>query len=198
MITEYGKMLLTLDAEISAMIGGVLIAARQTTSNPTIQATEPWWFPVGMLAMFLLVSWLALDTVKALIKNARLYLIISSYPLFLVSCNFVFTFIYIYWNVPSLVGGLSKITSPEQITAIITPMYRNMIIGQRVFMDLVCIFLAPIYAYYVAKELKIYKRLGIDSSNPTKPRKLKKLSSNDTVIEMLRSTIIKGADDREY
>lgn len=72
-----------------------------------------------------------------------------------------------------------------------------MIIGGRVIGDLLCMFLAPIYAYYVARELKIYKRLGIDSSKP-KIEKPKKQTSNDIVIEMLRSTIIKSADDREY
>jgi hypothetical protein len=199
MITEYGKMLLTLDGEISATMAGMLLVAKTTVTNSTIQATQPWWTPIGFIVLIAIVGFLVMDTVKALIKNARLYLIISSYPLLAISSNIIFTWVYLTWSLPSLVQQLSVSNmTPEALVSIVTPVYRNMIIFERVILDLVCVFLAPLYAYYVAKELKIYKRLGIEPSKPTKPKKPRKQTSNDIVIDMLRSTIIKSADDREY
>ena len=195
MITEYGKMLMTLDGEISAAMAGMLIVAKQTVSNSTIQATQPWWTPVAMLAVIVLVGLIVKDMLGALFKNARLYLIVSSYPVFAISFNFLFTWAYLTWSLPTLVQQLSiSNLTPEILTNIVTPTYRNMIIGQHLVMDLLCMFLAPIYAYFVAKELKIYKRLGIDSK-PEKSKKPKKQTSNDIVIEMLRSTIIEDKKD---
>ena len=53
-IVEYGKMLLTLDAEINTMFGAILLVAKQATSNTTIQSTQPWWTSVGTLAILLI------------------------------------------------------------------------------------------------------------------------------------------------
>lgn len=160
-IVEYGKMLLTLDAEINTMFGAILLVAKQATSNTTIQSTQPWWISISMLAVLLIFGWLTLDILKSLRKNVRLYIIISSYPVLGIASNFVFTYCYLMWSLPNLVNQISSVTTPEILIQFITPMYRNMFIIQRIGMSIICMVFAPIYAYLVARELKIYKRLGI-------------------------------------
>ena len=192
-LVEYGKMLLTLDAEINATFSAMFVLANQATSNTTVQSTQPWWASVGTLAILLIFGWVTLDVIKSMRKNLRLYLIVSSYPIMALTFNFLFIYGYLLWTLPNLATQLSSVISPtpEALMQLITPMYRNIIIFLRIGMSIMCMVFAPIYAYLVAKELKIYKRLGIETSKPQKP---KILSSNETVIEMLRSTVIK---DRE-
>ena len=192
---EYGKMLLTLDAEINASFGAMIFVANQAVNNTTVQSTQPWWASVGTLAILLIFGWVTLDVIKSMRKNLRLYLIVSSYPIMALTFNFLFTYVYLMLTLPNLATQLSSVTTistPETLMQFITPMYRNIIIFQHIGMSVVCMVFAPIYAYLVAKELKIYKRLGIETSKPQKP---KILSSNETVIEMLRSTIIKDREE---
>lgn len=65
------------------------------------------------------------------------------------------------WSLPNLINQISSVTTSEMLIQFITPMYRNIIIIQRIGMSIICMVFAPIYAYLVARELKIYKRLGI-------------------------------------
>ena len=160
----YGKMLVTMDAEIKALLGTIMIFMKQTTAMTTISQTQSWWMPIYMIGAGGIFIWVLADTVKALIKNPRLFIIISSYPMFVLVFAFGFMTLYMLTLVPSLVSYVSTtmpIPTQEQMVDFIIPMCRNMFIYVNVFTEIVSIVLAPIYAYAVARELKIYKRLGI-------------------------------------
>jgi hypothetical protein len=157
----YGKMILTLDAEINTMFGVGMLISKQAITNEKIIQTYPWWEPIFIIIFVTLTGWLLLDIIKEIIKNARLFFIISSYPIFAFTFNFIFTWFYLMYNIPSLAIKINTLLTPEALIEVITPWYRNMIISQRIIMDITCIIFAPLYAYLVARELKIYKRLGI-------------------------------------
>ena len=161
---SYGQMLLTLDAEIKSLLGTIMLFMKQGTTTTLIEQTQSWWMPVYVICMGGIFVWILVDTIKALIKNARLFLIISSYPIFVLTFSFSFMTLYMFMILPTLVNYITTTTpypTLELMVDFITPMCRNIFIYVMVFTSIISIVLAPIYAYAVARELKIYKRLGI-------------------------------------
>jgi hypothetical protein len=161
---SYGQMLITLDAEIKALVGTIMVFMKQETTMTTIAETQSWWMPIYMISVGGIFIWIIVDTVKAFIKNPRLFIIISSYPLFVLTFGFSFMTLYMFTLLPSLVSYVSTTTpipTLEQMVDFIVPMCRNLFINVLLFINIVSIVLAYIYAYAVARELKIYKRLGI-------------------------------------
>lgn len=150
----YIRMSFSVDGEINLMLVAMKNVVISSTTNTTVKNTSMLSAGVVVIISIALIGWLVYSAIISIMKNARLYFVIASYPLLFFGLFFVSAFVYVFYN------GSSLATIGTNIYAI-TPFLRNLFISMIISMNVICMVFAPIYAYFVTRELKIYKRLGL-------------------------------------